>query len=95
MSENDDQIITRFRQAEADFKVAHAKAMVAHRGEGDESLISSLALIDCETEYRAFCDALNGYDVWRAAREERVLESHDAAAEYHRSWATKKDEWAA
>lgn len=86
-------IIDRFRKAEADFKIAHAKAVVAHRGEGDEFIVGALALADCEEEFREYEAALaeREKESWR--REDIVLDANAAAAEYHRSWGAKQAEW--
>jgi hypothetical protein len=88
------EAIDRFRKAETDFKIAHAKAVVKHRGEGSEFVVSALALVDCEEEYREFTDALSEREKMTMHREDVVLDANAAAAEYHRSWATKKDAWA-
>lgn len=88
------EVIERYRNADVNYKLAMAKATIKHRGEGSERLVEALALVDCEAEFRVAQNTACEFESMRAEQEERVLQGHDAAAEYHRSWATRKTEWA-
>lgn len=84
-------VVERFRSAEVEYRLELARGMVKHRGEGEEIIVSALALLDCESQYREFLEATAAFEVWRETQTERILASHDAAAAYHLSWATREN----
>lgn len=88
------EVIDRYRKAEGDFKLAIAAARIKHRGEGSDMLIESMALVDCETEWREWMAATAEFEKAAADDQEHVLAAHDAAADYHRSWADRQKAWA-
>lgn len=72
-----------YLRADQEWRIARAKSIVAHRGEGSDLVISAQADVETEELLRERLEAIIAADEERDQRDRLVTEAHTAMAGFY------------